>query len=110
MAPRIDRKNLKNISYREGQPILFDVKISGEPVPSVSWTINDKSIMITSHRRIENVPYNSKFFNENPERKDSGVYKITAVNKYGTDSVEVDVEIICKHIHIFIVNKVDING
>jgi hypothetical protein len=73
------------------------VKIIGEPPPEVTWSLNNKSIQETSYRRIENVPYNSKFFNDNPERKDSGVYKIHAVNKYGSDTAEVEVTVVCKY-------------
>lgn len=97
MAPKIDRRNLRAITVREGEPILFDVKITGEPPPEVTWNLNNKSIQETSYRRIENVPYNSKFFNDNPERKDSGTYKIHAVNKYGSDTAEVEVTVVCKY-------------
>ncbi|XP_047102318.1 twitchin isoform X3 [Schistocerca piceifrons] len=96
LAPKIDRRNLRNITVRQGEPILFDVKIIGEPPPDVTWTLNDKSIQQTSTRRIENVPYNSKFFNDEPDRKDSGIYKITAVNKYGSDTAEVEVNVVSK--------------
>ena len=96
MAPKIDRRNLRNITVREGEPILLDVKIIGEPPPDVTWSMNNKSIQETSSRRIENVPYNSKFFNDNPERKDSGVYKIQASNKYGSDTAEVEITVVCK--------------
>ncbi|GLH11531.1 Titin, partial [Gryllus bimaculatus] len=96
LAPKIDRKNLRNLTVREGEPILFDVKIIGEPPPDVTWTMNNKSIQETSHRRIENVPYNSKFFHDEPVRKDSGTYKITAVNKYGSDSAEVEIIVVSK--------------
>jgi hypothetical protein len=97
VAPKIDRRNLRAITVREGEPILFDVKIIGEPPPEVTWSLNNKSIQETSYRRIENVPYNSKFFNDNPERKDSGTYKIHAVNKYGSDTAEVEVTVVCKY-------------
>lgn len=97
MAPKIDRRNLRAITVREGEPILFDVKIIGEPPPEVTWSVNNKSIQETSYRRIENVPYNSKFFNDNPERKDTGIYKIHAVNKYGSDTAEVEVTVVCKY-------------
>lgn len=97
VAPRIDRKNLKDMSVKEGEPIYLDVKIFGEPAPEVVWTQNGKSISPSSHRRIENIPYNSKFFNDSTERKDTGRYKITATNKYGTDSVEIEMNIICKY-------------
>ncbi|CAG2053028.1 unnamed protein product, partial [Timema podura] len=96
LAPKIDRRTLRNITIREGEPIFYDVKISGEPPPDVSWSLNNKSIQETSYRRIENVPYNSKFFNDNPERKDSGTYKIQATNKYGSDTAEVEIIVVSK--------------
>jgi Immunoglobulin I-set domain len=97
VAPKIERRNLINITLREGEPLLFDAKITGEPCPTVTWTINDKSIVITSHRRTENVPYRTKFINDNTERKDTGLYKVSAMNKYGTDTVEIQVDVICKY-------------
>lgn len=75
---------------------MFDVKISGEPAPEADWTLNNKTIQWTSYRRVDNVPYNSKFFIDKPERKDTGVYKITAVNPYGTDYAEVEVTVVCE--------------
>lgn len=96
MAPKIDRRNLRNLNVKEGEPFHFDVKISGEPAPDVTWFIDNKTVISTSQRRVENVPYNSKFFNDKPERKDTGVYKITATNKYGSDTAEVEVNVICK--------------
>jgi hypothetical protein len=96
VAPKIDRRNLKNIQLREGEPLLFDAKVTGEPCPTVTWTINDKSIVVTSHRRAENIPYHTKFINDSPERKDTGLYKVSAMNKYGTDTVEIEVDIICE--------------
>lgn len=97
MAPKIDRKNLRNLTIKEGEPIYFDVKVSGEPAPDVQWQLDNKMIPETSHRRVENIPYNTKFYNDNPERKDSGTYKITATNKYGTDTAEIEINVICKY-------------
>ena len=77
---------------------MFDVKIIGEPAPDVSWTFGTKSIQLNSSRRIEDVPYNTKFFNDKPERKDTGTYVITAINKHGQDVAEVEVTVICKHL------------
>lgn len=96
LAPKIDRKNVRNISVKAGEPIFYDIKVIGEPPPTIEWTFNDKTIDQTSTLRIENVPYNTKFFNDNPERKDSGVYKITAHNKYGVDTAEIEIEVITK--------------
>lgn len=96
MAPKIDRRTLHNITVKEGEPIYIDVKVIGEPAPEITWFQNDKTIIPTGSRRIDNIPYNSKFFNDKPERKDSGVYKIQAVNKYGQDTAEIEIAVICK--------------
>lgn len=100
MAPKIDRKNVRNITIKEGEPIFLDIKVFGEPAPEVSWLVNGKSILQTTHRRIENVPYNTKFSNDNPERKDTGTYKITATNLYGSDTADIEINVICKYIQL----------
>lgn len=97
VAPKIDRRNLRNITVHEGEPILLDVKVSGEPAPTVTWNQDNKSILETRDKRIENVPYNTKFINNKPERKDTGIYKITAQNQYGTDTAEVEITVVCKY-------------
>lgn len=96
VAPKIDRKNLRTITVREGEPIYLDVKVAGEPAPDVAWQHNGKTIPSAGTKRVDNVPYNSKFFNDSPERKDTGTYKITAVNKYGQDTAEIEINVICK--------------
>ena len=96
MPPKIDRKNLRDITVHENEPFKFDIKVFGEPAPDVSWSINGKIVHQTTYRRVENVPNNTKFFNDRPERKDTGVYKISASNQYGTDTAEVEVTVVCK--------------
>uniref|UniRef100_A0AAG5CTD6 Twitchin n=1 Tax=Anopheles atroparvus TaxID=41427 RepID=A0AAG5CTD6_ANOAO len=93
LAPKIDRRNLRNLSVAIGEPFGFDVKISGEPAPDVDWTINDRMVTVTTTRTIDNVPYNSKFANQNPDRRDSGKYVIKATNKFGSDQVEITVTV-----------------
>lgn len=44
-----------------------------------------------------NEPNNTKFFNDKPERKDTGIYKITAINQYGSDTAEVEVTVTCTY-------------
>lgn len=107
VAPKIDRKNVRNLTVKEGEPIYLDIKVIGEPAPEVTWSCNGKLIPSAGHLRIDNVPYNSKFFNDNPERKDTGVYKITATNKYGTDTAEIEMTVICKYFYIFLVILTD---
>lgn len=97
MAPKIDRKNLRNITVKEGEPIYLDIKVSGEPAPEVALYVNGKTLQPTNHKRVDHVPYNTKFHNDNPERKDTGTYKIVAQNKYGQDQAEIEITIICKY-------------
>lgn len=96
MAPKIDNRNLKSLTIREGEPILYDVKVSGEPAPDVQWYFNDVPISSNSIYQIDNIPYNTKLYHSNPLRKDTGIYKIVATNKYGQDEKEVEVTVICK--------------
>ncbi len=96
MAPKIDRRTLHNLTVKEGEPIYIDVKVSGEPAPEVVWYQDNKTVTQTAHRRVENIPYNSKFFNDKPERKDTGIYKIVASNRYGQDTAEIEITVVCK--------------
>lgn len=96
LAPKIDRKNLNKITVREGEPFFFDAKVTGEPPPTCTWTLNGKPVDETSDKRTENVPYYTKFKNDNPKRADSGTYTITASNQWGEDSAEVQVLVVSK--------------
>lgn len=98
VPPKIDRRTLRDVNVREGERFHFDVRVSGEPAPDVTWLINEKGVHTTTHRRVVNEPYNTKFYNDKPERKDTGIYKITAINQYGSDEAEVEVTVVCKYI------------
>lgn len=86
---------MRDITIHEYEPFKFDVKVTGEPAPDISWTIDGKVVNQTTYRRIENVPNNTKFINDRPERRESGIYKISATNQYGSDAVEVEVTVVC---------------
>ncbi|KAI5639981.1 immunoglobulin i-set domain-containing protein [Phthorimaea operculella] len=96
LAPRIDRKNLRTIKVREGEPIALDIKVTGEPAPDVSWSLNGKAVLDGNGLRVINVPYMTKYQHSSPRRKDSGMYKIQAVNKYGQDTAELEIIVISK--------------
>ncbi|XP_066906154.1 immunoglobulin superfamily member 22-like, partial [Halyomorpha halys] len=96
LPPKIDRKNLKNITVREGEPIMFLVKVLGEPPPDIVWYRGNKTISSSGSRQIEVTPNNTKFVIQATERKDTGVYKIHASNRYGADDAEVEINVISK--------------
>lgn len=100
---------MRNITVKEGEPIYLDVKVSGEPAPDVAWFVNGKSLQPTNHKRVDNIPYNTKFYNDNPERKDTGTYKIVAQNKYGQDQEEIEITVICKCLRFVKITELNVN-
>ena len=37
VAPKIDRRNLRDITISAGSMVKFDVDVSGEPAPTTKW-------------------------------------------------------------------------
>ena len=105
VAPRIDRRLLKNVTVREGEPVYLDVKATGEPAPEISCTHNRKTVMESERIRIERVPHNTKYFLDAPIRADTGTYVITATNQHGEDTVEIEVTVICTLTRLIIQSK-----
>lgn len=95
MKPRIDRTNLKPIVVRAGKPIKYDVDVKGEPAPTTTWFHVDKELKTEGNIEIVDVEYNTKISITNSVRKNTGVYKIKAVNEHGSDEAEVEVTVLC---------------
>jgi predicted phage tail protein len=96
VAPRIDRKNLKDVTIRVGQAIKFDVDVAGEPPPTVVWHLNDDTLKGDDHTKVDNEDYNTKLTTRNAKREDSGKYTIIATNSSGKDQASVNVLVIDK--------------
>jgi len=96
LPPKIERKNVRDLEIVEGEPIFLDIKIIGEPAPDVEWYLGKKTVNETGSVRIENIPYNTKYFNDESLRKHSGLYTIKATNKHGKDEAEMEINIISK--------------
>ena len=98
LPPKIDRKNLKDITVSTGDMLKFDANIIGEPAATVTWrhesevieTRQDKSLMIT------NVPYNTKLIIRSCKRTDQGQYEVLAKNECGRDQVTVNLNVLDK--------------
>lgn len=91
MKPQIDRTNLKQTTVKAGKVVKFDVNIKGEPAPIVTWFLAEQEVVSQNNVEIVNVEYNTKFTVVDANRKNSGVYKITAVNQHGKDEATVEV-------------------
>lgn len=97
MAPKIDRRNLNPITVKAGQAFSFDVKIKGEPAPSVRWMLKDKQVEERSDLSITNIPYNTKLVCDKAQRIDSGIFRIIASNAHGEDRADVEVSVLGKY-------------
>lgn len=93
VPPRIDRKNLRDITVSAGSMIKYDCDISGEPPPSVTWTFDNRKLDSNRHVNINNVDYNSKLVIREAVRDDTGEYTIQATNSSGKDQVTVRVTV-----------------
>ncbi len=91
MKPKIDRTNLRQTTLRAGKIFKFDVNIKGEPPPTVQWFLKEKEVVTAENVEVVNVEYNTKLNVIDAKRKDSGQYKIVAVNEHGKDEAEVEV-------------------
>lgn len=94
VAPKIDRRNLNPVTIKAGQSFSFDVKIKGEPAPSVRWLLKDKGVEQRSDFTITNIPYNTKLVCDKAQRIDAGFYRIVASNAHGEDTADVEVSIL----------------
>lgn len=96
VKPKIDRTNLKPITVRAGKPIKYDVDVRGEPPPEITWYHANEAVKSGGNIEIVNVDYNTKLNITDSVRKNTGVWKIKAVNPHGEDEAEVEVTILCK--------------
>lgn len=93
LAPKIDRRNLRDVTISAGTALKYDVNITGEPAPSVEWRFCNMPLSGSKTVTIDNVDYNSKLVIRPAKRGDSGEYTITAKNSSGTDQVTVTVTV-----------------
>ena len=94
VKPQIDRANLKQTMLKAGKVFKFDVNIKGEPPPTVTWFLADKEVVSQENVEIVNIDYNTKLNVIDAKRKNSGMYKIVAVNEHGKDEAEVEVVVL----------------
>lgn len=94
VAPEIDRSSLRDVTIHAGQSIKYDVKVTGEPPPTCSWFHSDEKLTKSNDVNIEHTPNRTKILIRNAQRKDTGLYKITAENSSGKDEAEVNITVL----------------
>lgn len=99
LAPRIDRKNLQKKIIRSGQMLRMDADVKGEPAPKITWTFNNETLKtgsLENRLKIENEDYKTTFIFQKVKRADKGTYTVSARNDSGVDTVDVELEVLCK--------------
>uniref|UniRef100_A0A672SU11 Myosin binding protein C, fast type a n=1 Tax=Sinocyclocheilus grahami TaxID=75366 RepID=A0A672SU11_SINGR len=87
--------NKNTIIVVAGNKLRFDVDITGEPPPTVSWKKGDTEISEAEGRvRVETRKNLSCFVIEGAERSDEGLYHITVTNPAGEDKADIMVKIV----------------
>ncbi|CAG5897281.1 unnamed protein product [Menidia menidia] len=87
--------NRNTITVVAGNKLRFDVEISGEPAPVVSWMRGDQVVSEAEGRvRVETRKTLSSFVIEGAEKQDEGLYSITVSNPAGEDKAELFVRIV----------------
>ena len=88
------------IFVRPGGVMSLEAKVTGQPVPDVTWTYNNKEISSDVKLTTDGNKY--KIFLEKPESRHSGFYKITASNIAGQDFKEIPINILGTSIKKFL--------
>lgn len=96
VPPKIDRTNLKNVTIKAGQPLKFDVNVTGEPAPAISWFLNKARLETKDNMTIDTESNRTKLSVLLANRKNTGTYVIKAENSSGKDEATVEVTILDK--------------
>lgn len=96
MKPKIDRKDLQKKKIKVGSNLKMEADIIGEPEPTVTWTFKGEVLKAQERLKIDNKDYHTSFLLERMTRTDAGTYVVTAKNDSGTDTVEIEVEVVSK--------------
>ena len=70
----------------EGDNVTLSCNADGNPVPTISWTINGSLIEIKGNSRISFSKNKQQLTIRNVKRTDSGTYRCVASNKFGNAS------------------------
>ncbi|CAJ0587388.1 unnamed protein product, partial [Mesorhabditis spiculigera] len=82
--PKFIKGGIKDQRLKVGETIKYDVPISGEPTPEVSWVVNGKPLKAGGRVKVTTERGRHVLKIENAERGDSGKFTIQLKNPSGT--------------------------
>ena len=90
-AIECDKKYLEPQSLRAGTTLSIPVKVTGKPQPTVTWSLNDKSLAPGGNVTIVTEGESSMITVKPCNRTESGIYLVSAQNIVGTANKEFEV-------------------
>lgn len=96
LKPYIDRKNLIDVTLKQGQNWHVDADVKGEKPPTVEWFFGSANVPLSNdaHFTIRNRDYHTFFSIDNAQRKHTGPYRVTATNQAGFDEVTIQLKVL----------------
>ena len=76
----------QSLEKTEGDNVTLSCNADGNPIPTISWTINGSLTAIKGNSRISFTKNKQQLTIRNVKRTDSGTYRCVASNKFGNAS------------------------
>eukprot|EP00092_Neocalanus_flemingeri_P076019 GFUD01094257.1.p1 GENE.GFUD01094257.1~~GFUD01094257.1.p1 ORF type:complete len:1559 (+),score=423.64 GFUD01094257.1:143-4819(+) len=94
--PKICRKTMVEKILRVNQQLDLSVPVEGEPAPECSWLLNGSELKSSDNVKVSTANNVAKLLLIPARRANVGKYTLNAKNKWGEDSVEIEVNIFGK--------------
>jgi len=94
--PKICRKTFEDKVVKVNQQLDLTIPVEGEPAPECTWQFNGSELKSSANTKVSGGNNLAKLLLIPAKRANEGKYTLTAKNKHGEDSVEIDVTIFGK--------------
>ncbi|XP_033116214.1 twitchin-like [Anneissia japonica] len=96
IPPSLEIGDLKDVTIKAGNMVKFEVKFSGSPLPTCIWTKDDGPLRSDDHVRVNTNSVQTAATIASCERQDTGKYKLSVSNPFGTETAAVTLTVLDK--------------
>ncbi|XP_071942196.1 twitchin-like isoform X2 [Antedon mediterranea] len=96
IPPSLEIGDLKDVTVKAGNMVKFEVKFSGSPTPTCIWTKDDGPLQGDDHIRVQTNAVQTAATIATCERSDTGKYKLSVSNPFGTETASVTLTVLDK--------------
>ncbi|XP_071479592.1 twitchin-like [Diadema antillarum] len=96
IPPKLELKNMKDLTVKAGQTFKLNLKYSGTPYPTCKWSHSSKELTGDERVKMRSTPVESEMSTWGAARADSGTYTVTVSNPFGTEKASAEVTVIDK--------------